>query len=33
MQLAQELFEAGLITYHRTDNPNLADDGLNKVGG
>ncbi len=31
MQLAQELFDAGLITYHRTDNPNLGDDGLNEV--
>lgn len=24
MQAAQSLFEAGLITYHRTDNPNLS---------
>ena len=28
MQAAQALFEAGLITYHRTDNPNLSDDGI-----
>lgn len=27
-KLAQSLFEAGLITYHRTDNPNLSDDGM-----
>lgn len=27
MQVAQRLFEAGLITYHRTDNPNLSDEG------
>jgi DNA topoisomerase-1 len=31
MQVAQALFEAGLITYHRTDNPNLSDDGLCEV--
>ncbi|PUB72144.1 MAG: type I DNA topoisomerase [gamma proteobacterium symbiont of Ctena orbiculata] len=31
MQDAQALFEAGLITYHRTDNPNLSDDGLREV--
>jgi DNA topoisomerase-1 len=31
MQVAQELFESGLITYHRTDNPNLSDDGLRDV--
>lgn len=31
MQVAQELFGAGLITYHRTDNPNLSDDGLREV--
>ena len=31
MQVAQALFEAGLITYHRTDNPNLSDDGLREV--
>jgi len=28
LKLAQSLFEAGLITYHRTDNPNLSDDGM-----
>ncbi|MEW8139629.1 MAG: type I DNA topoisomerase [Candidatus Thiodiazotropha endolucinida] len=31
MQEAQSLFEAGLITYHRTDNPNLSDDGIREV--
>lgn len=31
MQVAQSLFEEGLITYHRTDNPNLSDDGINGV--
>jgi len=31
MKLAQSLFEAGLITYHRTDNPNFSDDGYEKV--
>lgn len=28
MQLAQFLFEAGLITYHRTDSPRVSDAGL-----
>ncbi|EAR07588.1 type I DNA topoisomerase [Reinekea blandensis] len=27
MKQAQSLFEAGRITYHRTDDPNLSDDG------
>lgn len=27
MKLAQSLFEQGLITYHRTDSPNLSADG------
>lgn len=31
MANAQKLFEAGLITYHRTDNPNLSDDGVKEV--
>ncbi|MFY0584371.1 DNA topoisomerase [Cystobacter fuscus] len=28
MQLAQELFEGGLITYHRTDSPALSEEAL-----
>ena len=31
MKLAQALFEAGLITYHRTDNPNLSQEGVQMV--
>ena len=31
MQLAQKLFEEGLITYHRTDSPNLSEDGHAKI--
>ncbi len=31
MKAAQTLFEAGLITYHRTDNPNLSQDGIEAV--
>jgi len=32
MQMAQTLFEKGLITYHRTDNPNLSKDVWDSVG-
>jgi DNA topoisomerase-1 len=31
MQVAQALFEEGVITYHRTDNPNLSDEGIADV--
>ncbi len=31
MQLAQNLFNLGLITYHRTDNPNLSQAGYEDV--
>lgn len=31
MQAAQSLFEAGLITYHRTDNPNLSEETYNYI--
>ena len=31
MKLAQALFEAGLISYHRTDNPNLSQEGVQMV--
>lgn len=31
MQLAQALYEAGHITYHRTDNPNLGDGAFESV--
>lgn len=31
MKIAQRLFEAGLITYHRTDSPNLSDEGHEEI--
>lgn len=31
MKAAQALFEKGHITYHRTDNPNLSDEGFEKI--
>lgn len=31
MEIAQKLYEQGFITYHRTDYPNLSNDGREKV--
>lgn len=31
MGAAQALFEQGAITYHRTDSPNLSDEGIEKI--
>lgn len=31
MEVAQKLFEQGLITYHRTDNPNVSDESLGDI--
>ena len=31
MRLAQQLFEKGLITYHRTDNPNLSAEAIGAI--
>ena len=31
MKSAQDLFDKGLITYHRTDSPNLSDDGIELI--
>ncbi len=31
MDAAQKLFEAGLITYHRTDNPNLSEESIELI--
>src|SRR5699024_8210218 len=31
MALAQKLYEQGVITYHRTDDPNLSEDAFNEL--
>ncbi|AIC21829.1 DNA topoisomerase I [Pseudomonas chlororaphis] len=31
MKVAQRLFEQGLITYHRTDNPNVPDEAMGDI--
>lgn len=31
MKFAQALFDAGHITYHRTDDPNLADEAIIEI--
>lgn len=31
MEIAQHLFETGHITYHRTDNPNMSDEGFREA--
>jgi DNA topoisomerase-1 len=31
MQVAQRLYEQGVITYHRTDNPNVPDEAMGDI--
>ncbi|TFW43122.1 type I DNA topoisomerase [Pseudomonas fluorescens] len=31
MQVAQRLYEQGVITYHRTDNPNVPDEAMEEI--